>query len=38
MNALLVIHPYKFNHQWVFDDENVGLIREPFVNGADVHT
>lgn len=36
MNALLVIMPYKWNGQWVFDDESVGLIREPFVSGIDV--
>ena len=36
MNALLVIHPYKHNGQWVFDDERVGLVREPFVAGADL--
>ena len=36
MNALLIIHPYKHNGQWVFDDERVGLVREPFVAGADV--
>ena len=36
MNALLVIHPYKHNGQWVFDDERVGLVREPLVAGADL--
>jgi hypothetical protein len=35
MNALSVIFPYKFNGQWVFDDEWVGLVREPFVAGID---
>jgi hypothetical protein len=35
MNALLVIIPYKWNGQWVFDDESVGLVREPFVSGID---
>lgn len=31
----MVIHPYKFNEMWVFDDDKVGLVREPFVSGAD---
>ena len=35
MNALRVIHPYKYKGTWVFDDEQVGLVREPFVAGAD---
>ena len=36
MNQILVIHPYKFGGTWVFDDETVGLIQEPFVSGADL--
>jgi hypothetical protein len=36
MNSILVIHPYKHHGAWVFDDEPVGLLREPFVAGADV--
>lgn len=36
MNAINVIHPYKHQGVWVFDDERVGLVREPFVAGADV--
>lgn len=32
--ARFVIFPYKQNGVWVFDDERVGLIREPFVAGA----
>jgi hypothetical protein len=36
MNVLHVIHPYKHQGQWVFDDERVGLVREPFVAGADI--
>ena len=36
MNSILVIAPYKFEGQWVFDDPRVGLHREPFVSGADV--
>jgi hypothetical protein len=36
MNSLLVIHPYKEHGVWVFDDPRVGLVKEPFVSGADV--
>ena len=32
-NALRVISPYRFGGTWVFDDEAVGLLREPFVAG-----
>ncbi len=35
MNALVVIHPYKYEGMWVFDDARVGLVQEPFVSGAD---
>jgi hypothetical protein len=35
MNAIHAIHPYKHEGLWVFDDASVGLIREPFVAGAD---
>ena len=35
MNAIMVIHPYKHEGMWVFDDESVELVREPFVAGAD---
>lgn len=35
MNAIMVIHPYKYGGIWVFDDPDVGLIKEPFVSGAD---
>lgn len=35
MNSILVIHPYKWEGMWVFDDARVGLVREPFVAGAD---
>ena len=35
MNSLLVIHPYKYEGTWVFDDARVGLVQEPFVSGAD---
>ena len=33
-NSILVIAPYRYNGTWVFDDENVGLGREPFVAGV----
>ena len=33
-NALNVIYPYKYEGMWVFDDERVGLDKEPFVEGA----
>jgi hypothetical protein len=33
MNALCVIQPYWHAGTWVFDDEAVGLAREPFVAG-----
>jgi hypothetical protein len=36
MNSILVIHPYKHEGVWVFDDPKVGLIQEPFIAGADV--
>src|SRR4051812_1355955 len=35
MNVLRVIHPYKYEGMWVFDDVRADLIREPFVSGAD---
>lgn len=35
MNALRVIYPYKHEGLWVFDDEDAGLVKEPFVAGAD---
>jgi hypothetical protein len=34
-NALNAICPYKDNGTWVFDDPKRGLLREPFVAGAD---
>ncbi len=34
-NAIMVIKPYLWNGMWVFDDEAVGLRREPFVAGMD---
>ena len=35
MNAINGISPYKYLGMWVFDDERVGLVQEPFVAGAD---
>ena len=35
MNSLFAIAPYKFEDFWVFDDPSVGLLKEPFVSGAD---
>jgi hypothetical protein len=34
-NALSVLRPYRHQGTWVFDDEAVGLRREPFVLGID---
>jgi hypothetical protein len=34
-NAIQVIFPYLHQGMWVFDDEEVGLNKEPFVSGAD---
>lgn len=34
-NSIFVIKPYKWEGLWVFDDPTVGLVREPFVVGAD---
>jgi hypothetical protein len=35
MNAIRILMPYRYGGQWVFDDEAVGLVREPFVAGID---
>jgi len=32
-NSIRVIFPYLHHDTWVFDDESVGLVREPFVSG-----
>lgn len=34
-NSIRVIHPYRILSGWAFDDPSVGLVREPFVSGAD---
>jgi len=33
-NAIVEIYPYKHKGTWVFDDERVGLYKEPFVLGV----
>ena len=33
--GILTIAPYKEDGRWVFDDVALGLIKEPFVSGAD---
>ena len=33
-NAIFVIQPYWFSGTWVFDDPEVDLVREPFVEGV----
>ena len=35
MNAIRAIYPYKHEGLWVFDDADVGLVKEPFISGAD---
>ena len=35
MNQIIAIYPYKESGLWVFDDERVGLDKEPFISGAD---
>ncbi len=32
-NTLMVIFPYRYHGTWVFDDEQAGLVQEPFVSG-----
>ncbi len=34
-NSITAIKPYKWEGLWVFDDDRVGLVKEPFVGGAD---
>ena len=33
-NQLYIIVPYRYHGTWVFDDQAVGLEREPFVTGV----
>jgi len=35
-NSIQAIHPYYHEGLWVFDDDAVDLVREPFVAGADL--
>ncbi|MCW3112706.1 MAG: hypothetical protein JWR18_1102 [Segetibacter sp.] len=30
-NGVFGIRPYRWQNMWVFDDERVGLVKEPFV-------
>ena len=32
-NGVFSIRPYRWQSMWVFDDERVGLVKEPFVMG-----
>lgn len=34
-NSLYVLQPYRHQSLWVFDDNKVGLVAEPFVFGID---
>lgn len=34
MNSIMVIFPYRNHQTWVFDDERVGLVQEPFISGV----
>lgn len=36
MNQILLINAYVFAGEWVFDDPDKGLRKEPFVAGADL--
>ena len=33
-NCIMVVKPYKREGMWVFDDDQTGLVREPFVAGV----
>ena len=35
MNSIRILVPYRYHGQWVFDDPDTGLVREPFVAGID---
>lgn len=34
-NSIMIIHPYLHEGAWVFDDEDKGLQKEPFIAGID---
>ena len=36
MNVIMVIYPYRYRGQWVFDDADTELVKEPFVAGMDI--
>ena len=33
-NQIQIIAPYFVHGTWVFDDDRVGLVQEPFVSGV----
>jgi hypothetical protein len=33
-NQVQIIAPYRLHGTWVFDDDRVGLVQEPFVSGV----
>lgn len=35
-NSIYTLDAYRHGGMWVFDDDAVGLVKEPFVAGADV--
>jgi hypothetical protein len=34
INSIMAIFPYRHQGTWVFDDERIGLVQEPFVSGV----
>lgn len=36
MNSLFVIEPYRTHGMWAFDDEERGLLREPFIGDVNL--
>lgn len=32
-NTMMILHPYKHQGDWMFDDDRHGLVGEPFVAG-----
>lgn len=35
-NSIFPLYAYRHHGMWVFDDEATGLVKEPFVSGADI--
>ena len=35
-NSIYTLDAYRHAGMWVFDDDSVGLVKEPFVAGADI--